>query len=184
MTDQTERVENRFVEYLLQLSKNQDRGVLAVLRRGLTLPPAVDVNMYPYVARFVPDKERGTAREKVYYLVAALYAYHPMDTPEGDFGQHMRAAAGDKAIEATERRFVALLNAHVDDLPDALRQAVSYLKSKDIAVNWKRLFTHLTHWDHPDRYVQRGWANSFWGFTPAGELARTNQKSSGGNHVN
>jgi CRISPR system Cascade subunit CasB len=167
MTTISESSENRFINYLLELSQGQQRGELAVLRRGLSQPPASDVAMYPYVARFIADKLRGSASEKVYYLIAALFAYHPLNTSQGNFGAHMHAAANEANQEATERRFVVLLNAHVNDLPDYLRQAVSYLKSREIPVNWEALFYDLQGWSHPDRYIQRRWANSFWGYAPA-----------------
>ncbi|MBI9051883.1 MAG: type I-E CRISPR-associated protein Cse2/CasB [Anaerolineaceae bacterium] len=166
MTTISKSFENRFINYLLELSQGQQRGELAVLRRGLSQPPANDVAMYPYVARFIPEKLRGSSTEKVYYLIAALFAYHPLNTLQGNFGAHMHAAANEANQESTERRFVVLLNAHVDDLPDYLRQAVSYLKSKEIAVNWEALFNDLKQWSHPNRYIQRRWANSFWGYAP------------------
>ena len=163
LLEATQTAQSPFIQYLLGLSQREQRGVLAVLRRGLSQPPAQDVAMYPYVARFVPEDYRGKQAEKVYYLVAALFAYHPMNTARGNFGEHMRFAAGESNREATERRFVVLLNAHLDDLPDYLRQAVSFLKSKDIPVNWDALFSDLQRWGHPDKYIQRRWANSFWG---------------------
>jgi len=169
--------ENRFIEYLIHLSQEQNRGILAVLRRGLSQPPAADVNMYPHVARFVNEKERGTQREKIYYLIAALFAYHPLFTHEGNFGRHMRLAAGDVGLEAAERRFTALLNAHADDLPDYLRQAISYLRSKEVAVNWEVLFKDLKNWEASDRFIQRSWANSFWGYAPAGQQANQEKEN-------
>lgn len=162
----SEGSENRFIHYLLELSQGQQRGELAVLRRGLSQPPASDMAMYAYVARFIPEKLRGSYAEKVYYLIAALFAYHPLNTLQGNFGAHMHAAVSEANQEATERRFVVLLNAHVDDLPDYLRQAVSYLKSKDVAINWETLFKDLQQWSHPDRFIQRRWANSFWDYIP------------------
>jgi CRISPR system Cascade subunit CasB len=61
-----------------------------------------------------------------------------------------------------ERRFTVLLSAHVDDLPFYLRQAISFLKSKEVAVNWNQLLSDLLNWDHPDHFVQKAWARSFW----------------------
>jgi len=166
MITTSQRSENRFINYLIELSQGQHRGELAVLRRGLSQPPARDVAMYPYIARFIPDNLRGSFYEKVHYLVAALFANHPINTAQGNFGAHMQAAAREASQEATERRFVVLLNAHADDLPDYLRQAVSYLRSKEIAINWEALLKDLLQWNHPDRYIQRHWANSFWGYSP------------------
>ena len=64
--------------------------------------------------------------------------------------------------ESLEKRFVALLNCHGDDLPNHLRQAVSLLKAKDVAVNWHQLLRDVLYWDHEARFVQQQWAREFW----------------------
>lgn len=161
-----ERKPSRFIEYLTSLTPEINRGELAVLKRGLRYPPAEDVDMYRYVARFVPEAQRGTQREKIYYLIAALYAFHPLNTNDDlNFGNHMAAAAKQMVDTAsTERRFTLLLNIDSDDLADYLRQAISFLKSKEVKINWNRLFDDLNQWDLPGRPVQKRWANGFWGY--------------------
>lgn len=167
-----------FIEYLTSLTPESNRGELAVLRRGLSYPPAEDVDMYRYIARFVPEAQRGTRRERIYYLVAALYAFHPLSTDENlNFGNHMAAAAQQmKDPASTERRFTLLLNVDSDDLADYLRQAISFLKSKDVKVNWSRLFNDLNQWDLPGRPVQKRWANGFWGYQKPTD-SKDNQQS-------
>lgn len=158
MTEKTQP--NPFITYLLSLKEN--RGALAALRRGLGRPPGTAPEMYPYVVPWLPEKCSQQV-EAAYYLVAALFAYHPENTSSGNLGDHLRATITDGGNEqATERRFVALLQSHPDDLPDHLRHAVSYLKSKEQPVNWQQLFEDLLRWDHPQRYVQKRWAGSFW----------------------
>jgi len=100
----------------------------------------------------------------VYYLIAALFAYHPGSGGTGNLGDAFAQTldpGGDST--ATERRFAALLAAHPEDLPFYLRQAVSFLKSKEVPINWHQLFFDLLAWDHPDGYVQKRWARAFWG---------------------
>lgn len=135
-----------------------DRGALAKLRRGFEDP----VETYPIVLPFLRN-DVSNRELNLYAAVASLFAIHPKAGGSGNFGQHMRFAAGEN-IEATERRFVALLRAHVDDLPEVLRHAVSFLRSKDIPVNWEQLRKDLLAWDHPDGYVQKNWARGFWGY--------------------
>ena len=60
-------------------------------------------------------------------------------------------------------RFTALLATHPDDLPDYLRQTISFLKSNEIPVNWNQLFLDLHYWDDEDHLVQKKWASAFWG---------------------
>lgn len=151
---------NPYITYLLSLKEN--RGALAALRRGLGRPPGTAPEMYPYVVPWLPERASRQV-EAVYYLIAALFAYHPENASSGNLGDHLRAtiAAGGNE-QATERRFVALLQCHPDDLPAHLRHVISYLKSKEQPVNWQQLFDDLLKWDHPQRFIQKRWAGSFW----------------------
>jgi CRISPR system Cascade subunit CasB len=155
-----------FIRYLQKLADGQERGALASLRRGLGQPPGTVADMYRYVEPFL-GQERSSLKESAFYLVAALFALHPKSskpTEKENMGAHMRACDPEgKNSNALERRFTALLAAHPDDLPDYLRQAVSFLKSKDIPINWNRLIWDLQKWNDEDRRIQKEWARSFWG---------------------
>ncbi len=152
-----------FVNYLE--SKRDDRGALAALRRGLGHPPGTVPDMYRYVVPWLSgDAQRW--KEDAYYVVAALFAYHPQKGGKGNMGDHFAKTCepqGDNT--AIERRFTTLLAAHPDDLDDYLRQAVSFLKSKEVPVNWHQLLRDRMAWSHPDyrERVQKHWARSFWG---------------------
>lgn len=157
---------HNFVTYLETLQ--EDRGALAALRRGLGQPPGNAPEMFPYVVNKLPEKAYpGSWTEKTYYLVASLYALHPESAAKGNFGTHFAHTLDLKNPDnntAVERRFTALLTAHPEDLPHYLRQAVSFLKSKDVPVNWHQLMRHLLQWNHPERAVkvQKSWATQFW----------------------
>ena len=151
-----------YIRHLQSLAEGQDRGALAALRRGLGQPPGTVAEMFRYVEPWLSER-RSAAQEAAFYLVAALFALHPRSASAGNMGTHLaqsRAAGGEDALE---RRFTALLAAHPDDLPVYLRQAVSFLKSKEIPVNWEQLLSDLQNWDHPQRFVQKKWASAFWG---------------------
>lgn len=158
-------LEQYFVTYLESLA--DDRAALAALRRGLGQPPGTVADMFPYVVRFLPrDAYPNSWTEQSYYLIAALFALHPQSAPEGNLGAHFASTLDPNPDhnQAIERRFTALLTAHPDDLHFYLRQAISFLKSKDVAVNWHRLMWDVLAWDHPDRQtrVQKQWAAGFW----------------------
>jgi CRISPR system Cascade subunit CasB len=150
-----------FIEYLQSLM--EDRGALAALRRGLGQKPGLAPEMYPYVIPRLPA-HLNTYQESAYFLTASLFAFHPQSTQYGNLGAHLAATITNEANRPpVERRFIALLSAHTDDLGKLLRHTISYLKSKEQPVNWRQLLLDLLAWDHPDRYVQKKWARAFWG---------------------
>ena len=161
--------DDKFISYLEGL--REDRAALAALRRGLGQPPGTQPQMYPYVERFLHDQNRYL--EKPYYLLASLFAYHPDPGGTGNMGNHFLQTCDRNADNAAiERRFTALLAAHAEDLHFYLRQAVSFLKSKDMHVNWAQLLKDLRGWNHPDSYVQHAWARAFWGAPPPKDLTQ------------
>lgn len=157
----TEPNTHPFIARLQELAQKQDRGALSALRRGLGKEPGTAPEMFRYVEPFLPYS-RSKSYESACYLVAALFAFHSLSTSGGNFGAHFAMARSENGDDALERRFTTLLSCHPEDLPDYLRQAVSFLKSKDIPVNWNQLFWDLQNWDEEDRRVQKKWANSFW----------------------
>lgn len=154
--------ESRFVQYLQKLAESDDRPALAALRRGLSGSTA---EMHRYVVPYLPP-DAPEYREDHFYLVAALFALHPRWAEEGqpsNFGASFARLAESSGSESIEKRFVALLNAHPDDVPEHLRHAVALLKSKQIPVDWAQLLHDLWYWNHEKRFVQRDWARAFWG---------------------
>ncbi len=167
-------LEERFIDRLQKLAEGQERGALASLRRGLGQPPGTVADMYRYVEPFLGEQSSGARfKESAFYLVAALFALHPKSTDEGNMGTHMAKTRTDSGADALERRFTALLAAHPNDLPEYLRQSISFLKSKDVPVNWNQLLWDLQNWDKrddPKFSVQKHWARSFWGGRQSAEL--------------
>ena len=151
-----------FIEYLESLRDSDRRGALAALRRGLGKPAGAEPEMMRYVVPWLPA-DTSPWQEAPYFLVASLFALHAQPGGRGNMGRHLvDAQQREHSNEALERRVTALLAAHRDDLPYHLRQAVSLLRSCDIPVAWSRLLRDIQNWDHPDHFVQRNWARSFW----------------------
>lgn len=157
----------RFINYLEELADEEDRAALAALRRSLGKSPGEAAEAHRYVLRFNPEPRY----EWAYYLVAGLFAMHPESwrKAEGDkqltnlgasFARMKSKADSDSSIE---RRFVALLDCHEDDLAEHLRHAISLLRSKEVSVDWLCLLRDLRNWNHETRRVQRNWARAFWG---------------------
>lgn len=164
---ETESSTHPFVEYLESLAAQQQRGDLAALRRGLGRPPGTVPEMFRYVVPYLPLNAPPWT-EAAYYVVASLFAFHPLPAHQGNLGDAMAAARTAGHEDALERRFTILLASHPDDLPGHLRQAISLLRSKEIPVNYHQLLWDVQNWGHPtygDR-VRRSWATAFWRYRP------------------
>lgn len=133
-----------------------ERNKLARLRRGLHSP----AETYSIILPLLREDAENWEIDR-YATLAALFAGHPQSSQSGNFGEHMKFAAGKNAV-AAERRFVTLLRANEEDLLLLLSQAVNFLRAKDVPVNWEQLRQDLLDWDHPTRYVQKNWPHGFW----------------------
>ncbi len=168
MTDSSNR-EQRFVAYVQGLIEREDRAALAALRRALGKTPGEAVEAHRYVLPWLaPDI--GARREEAFYLVGALFAWHQQNWPTAEggpgrsgLGASLRWLAQKRESASIERRFVALLNSHSDELGRHLRRIVGLLRAEDIRVDWAQLLRDVQHWDHESRYVQRTWARAYWG---------------------
>lgn len=157
-----------FIQYLEGLKEN--RGAMAALRKGLGQPPGTVTSMYRYIESFIQENKY---KQNLYYLIAALFAFYETGDKEsgksGNMGDHFRQTMNKEDFSLdkespVEKRFTALLAAEYEDLCEYhLRQALSFLKTKDVSINWRQLMDDLTGWSHPDCYIQRRWAGSFWG---------------------
>jgi CRISPR system Cascade subunit CasB len=148
-----------FIGYLLSLAKEgkEDRGALADLRSGLGKEPGEMSRLHKHVVPYLPER---TYNDRWYYLTAALFGAFPQHRQGRSLGAAFRPLRPKS--DSMEARFIALLNAHPDDVGDHLRHAVSLLKANEQPLDWFQLFDDLLHWDHPDGYVQLKWARHFY----------------------
>jgi CRISPR system Cascade subunit CasB len=164
---QPDSAARRFISRLEDLARKEERGPLAALRRGLGKKPGQAPEMYPYVVPWISERSsRGW--EDALYLVAALFAWHPLvwHRVEGEYSANLGASlslvARDTESESIEGRFVALLNAPSADLPVHLRHAIGLCKANEVPVDYVQLLGDLQHWEALERRVQRRWAAGFW----------------------
>lgn len=163
--------ETAFIDYLKSLVAHENRAALAALRRGLGKTPGTVTEMFPYVMPFIRET-MSLRRQDDYFLVASLFASHQLvwtstegSTRDSTMGTSFRWLRATVETSSIEQRFVALLNAEREDLPEHLRHAVSLLKAHEIPVNWAQLLRDLSGWDWESRSVQRAWAQGFWRVT-------------------
>jgi CRISPR system Cascade subunit CasB len=97
----------------------------------------------------------------IYFLVASLYPLTGA-TDSGDLGVSLRQARNPKNPKGMDRRMEILLDSDEAQLPHRLRQAIHLLQSSRIRVHWPQLLEDLLYWTHPNRFVQRRWAQSYF----------------------
>ncbi len=166
-------VAERFIHRLDKLNPAKTRGAkrqhLAELRKSLSFDLGTHVPAFPYVEPFVAtlDESTGYWRRAMFYLVAGLYASHPESASQGGFGKAMAVLSHRRESGSLEKRFLALLAAEEEkQLVYHLRQLVSLLKAEGIGLNYAALLRDLFGWQNQSRYVQRRWAQQYYGFNP------------------
>jgi len=151
----------RIVEFCRRLEE-LDAGEKARLKRnaGRTLAESHDV-----LGLFFRALPYGVPRsqEETYFLFATLFPLAESGG-EGNLGTSLYRARDPKRQEdpGLDRRVEVLLDANQEQLRFRLRQAIRYLDSQRVAVNWPQLLKDLLAWDHPKRYVQENWARSYF----------------------
>ena len=93
----------------------------------------------------------------------------------------MRKVAKKTDSESIEKRFVALLNSHREDLFKHMRHSISLSQSRDVPIDWEQLFKDLRNWNHPAGFVQKNWAKSFWGRVRKDDEDQDRKNEEGGN---
>lgn len=99
------------------------------------------------------------------WLVATLYC--SMKGRRGaSLADELRFVADrdDKARRpGLERRMAHLLECRTnEELAFRLRQITKLLESQKRGLDWRQLLKDLTNWYHPERFVQKRWANAFF----------------------
>jgi CRISPR system Cascade subunit CasB len=161
---------NGFLERLRKYK--DDRGMMADLR--CVLVDSKRHRAWPALYRLgipIDDEVRS--------FVAGLFATHPEETTEGNFGktckrieQKRDQKATDDKLTPTERRFQQLLAAEKHEVQDRVRRMVLMAKSHDVPVNYEQLATDLKFWNER---TKRAWASSFW--TSYGESRKEEESS-------
>ncbi len=152
---------NEFIQWLENLNSS-DTKVRAVLRRSLAFEPGAFVQSYPYVEPFLQGKSSDW-RRRMLYLVAGVWAAHWRPDRIGTPVTIAKACALQKIAtgsSSTEKRFIALLDADVDQLPNRLRHMTALLK--DYPIDFEALLTGLVYWPGDQKRTQNEWARDFY----------------------
>lgn len=156
-----------FVAHLSTLAE-KDRGALAALRRSLSFDPGASPPAYPYVERFVgTDRHADDPYRRALYLTAGLFALHPANSAKTSFAAAFGTLARQRDSGSIEQRFVALLGAEPESLPNMLRQAASLLAADGLALDYAHLLDDLSRWlntfgQEARDSLRKQWARDFY----------------------
>ncbi len=155
---------------------NLDAGGRSRLKRnaGNTLNEARNVydvffSALPYGVSNDPNTQSD------FFLIATLFALgtHRNDpkvsNPPRNLGASLRMERLERGTDkagSLDKRFNALLDVDREQLPFRLRQIISLLASRTIAIDWVQLLRDVRYWGHPDRGVQRRWAEAYYRSIP------------------
>ncbi len=159
MTNTTHTRPDPLIDYLEGIAARQDRATLARLRAGLHI--GRELEALPVVLPFLPSEADNRWRlEEDATLVAGLFATHPISATATLPGVLRPMALVRSSVED---RFRALLGTARADLDVHLRHLVGLASAEGAGLDWRDLRRAVRSWDHPDRYIQRQWARTFWG---------------------
>jgi CRISPR system Cascade subunit CasB len=155
------------------------RGDLAILRRNAGRTVGESRNALSLFYRVLPPPLVGKWDEEVYFLAATLFALN-QTSRLGDFGSTMRAVdrlRGGSPADAEgregpiDRRMRILLDSEFErvagqpgggELAYRLRQCMKLAASEGVGIDGPLLLRHLRSWGHPNRWVQKQWARSYF----------------------
>ena len=149
----------RFTEFCERLAQLKS-GERARHKRNAGCTMAESHNVLGLFFRLLPPSV-PRFQEEIYFLVATLFPLAE-SCSEGNLGDSLYRARDTKYAQGLDRRVEILLDADREQLPFRLRQAVRFLDSKRVPVNWPRLLQDLLAWEHPKRYVQEAWARAYF----------------------
>ncbi|MFP4146132.1 MAG: type I-E CRISPR-associated protein Cse2/CasB [Halorhodospira sp.] len=149
------------IRYLLD-SVVDDRQARAVLRRSLAAAPGTYTPAFPYVEPFLGELSAHDRQRRAAYLVAGGFALHPLYAEGRDLGAAFQQLSLRRGTGNIESRWITLLDADDDQLPERWRQAVRLLAADGIGLDWAQAYRDLSSWGHPDRFVQQRLARSFY----------------------
>lgn len=144
--------------------EEKDRRLLAIARRSLASPPGQDLRAVMELEGSLYGLPLSKRRYAHCYLIAGLFALHPVRLDDGsNLGASLAALANDKpnSRDSLRRRLAALVDADDEQLPVRLRQCIQLLAQAGFGVDFYVLLKNLFSWNSATRHVQRRWLKSF-----------------------
>lgn len=159
-----------FTTRLNELAGESRRADRAIVKRARTGHPTQRLLARRLYHQLIPPGTSHTPwTVDLVERVTTLFVLNPLSADGGDsLGRTLRALSQrpDVSSDALERRFEALLTAGPDTFDDHLSRLFIRLHRAGLPVDYAQLTLHLHGAWHPSRWVQRRWADDFWGPPP------------------
>jgi CRISPR system Cascade subunit CasB len=136
------------------------------------------------VERFVgADRYANDPWRLALYLVAGLFALHPKHESEISLATAFGRLAQARDSTSIEQRFVALLSADPEHIPQMLRQTVSLLAADGHGFDFARLLDDMARWLNPNAFEARDnlrqrWARDFYRAYDGGPMSAYSEPAS------
>ncbi len=146
-----------------------ERAELAELRRSLAFEAGTHAPAFRIVENFAMHTS-SRFESDMYYLVAGLFALVERPNPDKPVPYLEPRNLGLSVAElfvarqkskSIEDRFIALLDADIDQVQYRLRQMIALLKDTAL-IDWVELLKDLKYWNAESKTTQRKWAKSFY----------------------
>ena len=128
--------------------------------------------------------------EELWFVVATLRFLNRYkieaseDGPSRDFGWTLSEIKKVYKTDSFDMRVCGLLDCRWNEgdgaLAHRLRQTVKLADGKSIPVDWDCLLKDLLNWEHPERWVQKKWARSYFGSRLKREIGNENSDENNG----
>lgn len=159
--------------YLFSLKKRAENGDPDARTALVNLKHILDQEAPPFQAvrriePFLPTDISEKDREIV-YKICGLFAFHPMPTQFGNFGNSYRSLlwkkkSGSRGVsESMSTKFCCVLDQYdAQGVMNFLAGMVTMMKNEEVRVNYLQLMVDLMAWGQEKENVPRRWAMSCW----------------------
>jgi len=167
-------MDQEFITKLKNL-KESDRGAYTALKRaaGSNIAQSRQGAIAAFY-KILPYPLMNSRKEEIYFIVATLYGHNDEYHFTGNFGETLCGVKDKFDSESLDHRLTGLLDSNFEtskhriikggELAYKLRQLVKLAKSKDLGINWLQFLKDLKNWNHPEKFVQKKWARSYFGY--------------------
>lgn len=162
-----EKEEKSEKEEFIERLKKANKSDIAILKRASGSSIAESRQAMGIFYKLLPRALTYQKDEEMFFLIATLFGFN-QNAFSGNFGETMKLVKIRSKSESLDKRFLALLDTYrgFNETWSAfsfkLRQLINLASSKEVGIDWVSLLKDLSYWTHPDKFIQKKWARSYF----------------------